>query len=495
MRINFEKYRDKVNACWVGKNIGGTMGTPYEGTREYLDIKGFKTKPGEVLPNDDLDLQLVWLLALERSGPKNINAALLGEYWMSFITPYWNEYGIGKCNMSRGLLAPTSGDFRNSWRDSNGAWIRTEIWACSVPGNPCAAAKYAVEDAKVDHGAGEGTYAASFVAGMQSSAFVLSDIRKCIDVGLATIPEDCRVAKSVKFVTDAYDRGMSARETRDAVQKMNSDIGNGWFEAPSNVAYTVLGLIWGEGDFKKSMITAINCGDDTDCTGATVGATLGILNGMAGIPDDWREYLGDDIVTISIARGMTARRVPETCTKLTERVVRLAPSVLFANYEIGIDGERTDVALTYGEEQIPEDVYDFQLWMARRAYNKIKLLKPYTLSFSAVGYTVDISLSAEPVIKPEGTIGLKIRFANKCHLHDDIPMALSLRWLVPEGVEVEGEKNVNLPNWNSHSIGAYAIAEATVKAPAEVPALSRIVLEVSIAGRADVLYCHITLLG
>ena len=52
MKLNFEYYKDKVNACWIGKNIGGTMGTPYEGTREMLDIQGFVTKPGEVLPND-----------------------------------------------------------------------------------------------------------------------------------------------------------------------------------------------------------------------------------------------------------------------------------------------------------------------------------------------------------------------------------------------------------------------------------------------------------
>ena len=59
MKLNYESYRDKVYACWIGKNIGGTMGTPYEGRRELLDIQGFATKPKEVLPNDDLDLQLI----------------------------------------------------------------------------------------------------------------------------------------------------------------------------------------------------------------------------------------------------------------------------------------------------------------------------------------------------------------------------------------------------------------------------------------------------
>ena len=64
--ISFTKefLRDRIFACWIGKNIGGTLGTPYEGKRELLDIDGFASKAGEPLPNDDLDLQLAWLLSL-----------------------------------------------------------------------------------------------------------------------------------------------------------------------------------------------------------------------------------------------------------------------------------------------------------------------------------------------------------------------------------------------------------------------------------------------
>ena len=73
MKLNFKEYKDSVYACWVGKNIGGTMGTPYEGRREVLDIKGFATAPGEPLPNDDLDLQLIWLHAMESTGPYQLD--------------------------------------------------------------------------------------------------------------------------------------------------------------------------------------------------------------------------------------------------------------------------------------------------------------------------------------------------------------------------------------------------------------------------------------
>ena len=110
MKINYEAYKDKVSACWIGKNIGGTIGTPYEGMRELLDVKGFNSEPGEPLPNDDLDLQLIWLHALENEGAHKISASLLGEYWLDLITPYWNEYGIGKLG---GCGSGTRPDFRS----------------------------------------------------------------------------------------------------------------------------------------------------------------------------------------------------------------------------------------------------------------------------------------------------------------------------------------------------------------------------------------------
>ena len=88
VRLNREEYRDKVYACWIGKNIGGTMGGPYEAKTELLDIKGFETGSGAPLPNDDLDLQLIWLKAMEEYGPYQLSSQVLAEYWISFIPPH-----------------------------------------------------------------------------------------------------------------------------------------------------------------------------------------------------------------------------------------------------------------------------------------------------------------------------------------------------------------------------------------------------------------------
>ena len=39
VRLDKRTYEDKTRACWIGKNIGGTMGAPYEGRREVKRIK------------------------------------------------------------------------------------------------------------------------------------------------------------------------------------------------------------------------------------------------------------------------------------------------------------------------------------------------------------------------------------------------------------------------------------------------------------------------
>ena len=113
IKFNKDQLRDKIYACWIGKNIGGTMGTPYEGMQQINDIQGFVTEKGVVLPNDDLDLQLVWLRAADEQGPDALNSKILGEYWCTWITPHWNEYGVCKANMRDGVLPPMSGEINN----------------------------------------------------------------------------------------------------------------------------------------------------------------------------------------------------------------------------------------------------------------------------------------------------------------------------------------------------------------------------------------------
>jgi len=499
--LDQEVYRDKVYACWLGKNMGGTIGAPFEGYRQINDIQGFSTPENVVLPNDDLDLQLVWLHAMEEFGPTGLSPQVMGENWLSFETLNSCEYGIAKANMRLGLQPPLSGAYNNDWKNSNGAWIRTEIWASLCPATPDAAAQYAYFDAAVDHGHGEGTYAAAFVAAMESAAFVIDDLRTLIDIGMARIPQDCRVARTVRLLLKCYDSGMSWLDARNAVLEENMDIGTGWFEAPSNVGYTLLGLLYGEGDFKKTLIIAVNCGDDTDCTAGTAGALMGIMHGTGCIPADWKRHIGDTIVTVSIDRG-TLLGIPETCTELTQRVVNLAPSVLQGNYSCVQLG---DIA-TDSLDLLQDSFYSTRM----RAF--FESAGEYCFSAQCGMATAMVCYDGSPAITPGQTRKLRIRFARLNHdlcgihsvrfkytmlkrnFHGYTAHVLTFRWLTEDGWAVTGPQTLMIPAENTHTDG-FAWAEFTVTAPETVGAVNRLVLEVTVPGRHSAGYVSIPFVG
>ena len=381
-----------------------------------------------------------------------------------------------------------SGDYDNDWKNSNGAWIRTEIWATTAPGLPHIAARHAMEDAKVDHGAGEGTAAAAFVAAMQSAAYAGGSIRDIIDTALVYVPQDSRVAKTVRFVIGCYEGGMGEKECRDAIVELNSDIGHGWFQAPSNIGFVILGLLYGEGDFKKSMIKAINCGDDTDCTAATLGATLGILYGGAGIPEDWRSYIGDSIKTISIAEGcVTDRRVriPKTCTDLTDMVMNMAP--------IALADVNADVRICDDECEIPENIHEI-FRSDKKTALAIAAMKPYSFKTDLLLATATVTFDRQNDISAGESIGLTVYIDNNYDAYGNGPMNLSFRWILPEGFTVSASPSIRLDHATSltNHIAQY---RAEITATENVKSANRIVLEVEFEGRAEVGYIPIVLVG
>ena len=486
IKFNKQALRDKIYACWVGKNIGGTMGTPFEGTKELLDIKGFSTPEGTVLPNDDLDLQLVWLRALNEQGPWGLTSKVLGEYWINFIGPSWNEYGIAKANMRAGILPPMSGALYNDeWTNSNGAWIRTEIWACSNPGCPENAIRLAFEDASVDHGYGEGSYGAIFVAAMESAAFIFNDINVLIDIGLSKIPKDCRVARSVNLVIDAYKKGIDWKTVRNMIVDDSKDLG--WFQAPANIAYVILGLLYGEGDFKKSMILGINCGDDTDCTGATIGSIMGIMYGTKIIPEDWRRHIGDSIVTISIIRGYGD--MPTSCTELTDMVMEQIPICTHKNFGLhntfGEFVKLVDDEDDFGDIK-PEDFCgdDF----VKKTFNCSK----YSVWGESVFAKAVVDFDTEPRIVALGELKcfVTVKHLNNFGRQDQY----NLKWYLPDGWSVSGRKNL-FANAHFSDNHDFEKTEITITAGEKVEGNNRIILEVTNADHAMPILVPIIILG
>ena len=106
MYLSLEDYRRRMLGCWIGKNVGGTLGMPMEWNRQPNDVTYYTHKmTGEPLPNDDLDIQVLWLLALEDKG-LDIDCKVLGQYFNELMIFTHGEYGTAKTNLRAGLQPP-----------------------------------------------------------------------------------------------------------------------------------------------------------------------------------------------------------------------------------------------------------------------------------------------------------------------------------------------------------------------------------------------------
>jgi len=440
MKINKNEFYNKVLGCWMGKNIGGTLGAPIEWRRECHNFDFYiHDINGEPLPNDDLDLQLIWLFALQRYGAK-VDAKILGEFWLNFQVAHYSEYGIAKANMRNGYMPPISGTLNNPFKDSCGSFIRSEIWACVCAGNPDLAVKYCYEDSIVDHGNGEGTYAAMFTGAMEAAAFVESDFRKLINIGLSYIPEDCGTAKAIKTAIECYDKKIKWQDARDVILENHrgccffnnlnaisqADIDKGFhtgqlgYDVPSNIAIIVAGMLYGEGDFDKTMCITVNMGEDTDCTAGTVGSIFGIIYGFDKIPQRWIEPIGHGIKTVCLNLGDMCQMtpVPQTVEELTDQTIEVAKrfSLEYGLIDIFTDEPTEIKPVEFKNNITPIDVllpmngprYEHDIFVCSLEYEK---------------HTIKVG---EPV-------KVKLLFYNKI---SNIPMNLTVSFIVDDSFSV-----------------------------------------------------------
>jgi hypothetical protein len=246
IQINEFVYRDKVLGCWLGKNAGGTLGGPIEfkfGRDELFDVDWYPELPEGGIPNDDLEMQLIWLQAIQERGP-GITARDLADCWLDCIRYNFDEYGLSKTNLQKGLLPPLSGWHNNAFRDCMGCPIRSEIWACLAPATPEVAAMYAFQDAICDHGGGESVFGEIFNAVLESCAFIESDRLALIEAGLTAIPGTSLTARAIRQARDLFLEGVDWKTARNRIK-------DEFFRplaqySPINMGFQTIGFLYGE---------------------------------------------------------------------------------------------------------------------------------------------------------------------------------------------------------------------------------------------------------
>jgi len=464
----------RTYACWMGKNAGGTLGAPVEGQPGPHNFDWYPKLQEGGIPNDDLEMQLVWFDAVKRANWQ-INAQVLAQAWLTHIGYNWCEYGIAKRNLRWGLLPPLSGAYDNDfWNDCMGSPIRSEIWACLAPASPRIAVRFAFEDAIVDHAGGEGVWGEMFNAALESIVFVKHDLDEALDLALAFIPPDCQIARAITDTRKWWQELKDWRKVRERIAEKY------WHRepthAPQNLAFTVLGLLASEGDFGKAITTAVNCGQDTDCTGATAGSVMGILLGE--VPRKWAEPLGEAIAT-NLSWGGIRNIVPIPDVRvLTDEVVSAAQKFLaWHGAPIRIADAPTDLS-DLPEDWLRPDDGIYELW-ERNKY-------PWRVDFELNAVRVGVDYRGLPTINPEVAKTVSVWLHNR----EPVPLTVTIAWDVPNDWQVEPmSSSVTIPAKGTVGVNAH------ICAPVNLPQTQTLWVQVRVHERPSEVAVPVTLIG
>jgi ADP-ribosylglycohydrolase len=337
-------YEDRVLAAWYGRCAGCCLGKPVEMPpwdrvliRGYLESVGAypledyipgdgrlpegvdrhywwdETSRGNVdgmARDDDIDYTILNLQALEAHGADLTTEAIAEEwqYHLPFAMTYTAERIVYR-QLVNGVPAVAAGGRGNPFREWIGALIRADAYGYVLPGRPYAAARLAYRDACLSHRA-NGIYGEMWAAALVAAAFGTGSAEEALRAALGVVPPKSRLAKTLTRVEGAFLAGGGWEETMVSLEGDWAPYG--WVHTINNAGALAAALLWGAGDFSRTVGLAVEAGLDTDSIGATAGSVFGALHGTAGIPSRWVEPLRGPVrVALADESGNTIEQLAE----------------------------------------------------------------------------------------------------------------------------------------------------------------------------------------
>lgn len=323
--ITAGEYYDKVHGAWTGAAVAGALGMSVEGMHKR-DLKPYLTSLGQwpltdyiktlpphkdpkrkqwytsadwgptgFGPDDDTLYQVANLLLVEEKGAEITSQDIADKWLASFSVFEAQNCGravrVAEKLLKQGVKPPESG--QHEMGEYMGGQMKGEFWGYLLPGNPEAAAEYGRIDAEVSFHT-DGVYGEMFMAALTAEAFFKSDPVELLDAGLAVIPADCDYARCIRDVMQWHQQWPNDWE------KAHEQIDAKW--APEgakqrrvfpNNAVNALALLYGEGDFDKTISIAVMAGWDTDTNAGDVGPVMGIILGPDAIAEKWTQPIAN----------------------------------------------------------------------------------------------------------------------------------------------------------------------------------------------------------
>ena len=293
---------DKIRGGWAGQMIGVSFGAPTE--FRFLGT----IVPEEALPEwrpemvrnaldqDDLYVDMTFAAVLDERG-LDATTDDFGAMFRNAKYHLWHANLAARRALRRGAPATLSGTpAYNAHANDIDFQIEADFIGLMSPGLPQASNDLCLRAGRVMN-YGDGILGGVFVSGMYAAAFFESDPRRIVEAGLATLPADSPYARVIRDVLEwsrqfpddwahvwqLLNEKWDRRELcpAGALQPFNID-------AKLNGAYVALGLLFGAGDFHKTMVIATRGGQDSDCNPASALGVLGVVLGFERIPEQYK---------------------------------------------------------------------------------------------------------------------------------------------------------------------------------------------------------------
>src|SRR6266571_613808 len=345
--LAWDTYLDKVQGGWMGKMIGVTFGQPWEfqyqntpigfditdwplSSTRMKDYRARANKPGDWTPitreaenqkihivhdfiidsekehpsfgapdNDDIYINILFLYCLRRYGI-DVDPVTVAHEWDAKIKQVWHANEAGLANIRKGILPPESGSPRyNLHADDIDFQIESDIFGMIAPGMPQVSNRYGERMGHIMN-YGDGVYGGMFIAAMYTQAFFAKEIREVVENGVKAIPAQSLYAQLIRDVIRWHDENPNDwLKTWHLVQAKWGEVDHcpDGYKQPFNIdaklngGYVVMGLLYGNGDWYKTMNYATRGGQDADCNPANAAGILGTLIGAHAIPAEYREPL------------------------------------------------------------------------------------------------------------------------------------------------------------------------------------------------------------
>ncbi len=301
VEIKSDTMVDKVKGAWAGKMIGVMYGRPMEFVvTDVMYSDSIHWEPEFVtssLNEDDIYGQMNFMATMEKYG-QDVAVDSLAKNFAYAEFPLCHANLQARKNYFDGVDPKALSTTENSIHCED---IDFQI-ECDFIGfvNPCMpqSSNKMCERVGSIMAASDGLYAGMYVSAMHTLAYECDDIDSVVSMALNAIPAESTYAQCVRDVIaqhkenpDDWTLAWHMLDEKWAPYDVCTPYHTFNIDAKLNGAYVVAGLLYGDGDWFKTMEITIRCGQDTDCNTATAATVLGIMNGYDAIPDQLKSHI------------------------------------------------------------------------------------------------------------------------------------------------------------------------------------------------------------